>query len=88
MALIRRANDQKIDAKAFFKTLQKNMGLLKSEMEAVQETYNTGGVEELPPGNTLYRMSNALSWIAQKAETPERRMELEAAAGKILLTAA
>jgi hypothetical protein len=88
MSLIKRANDKVIEPKEFFRSLQKNMGLLKSEFEAVQDTYNTGGVEELPPGNTLYRMSNAISWIAQKATTPERRFELEAMAGKVMLQAA
>jgi hypothetical protein len=88
MAVIKRANDKVIEPKEFFRTLQKSMGLLKSEFDAVQDTYHTGGVEELPPGNTLYRMSNAISWVAQKAATPERRFELEQAAGKLMLQVA
>lgn len=90
VALVKLAHEKKIDnTKEFFKSLPKLLNLLKGEMESVQEVYNTGGVEELPPGNTLYRMSNAISWVARnKASTPERRMELEHAAGKLLLQAA
>jgi hypothetical protein len=74
---------EKIDPVSAFKSLQKK-GLLKSEVEAAENVYRTGGVEQLPPGDTTYRMANALSWIAKSAQTPERRMELEGIAGEML----
>jgi len=88
MEIIRRAAGAEVDPRAAFATMQRNYGLLKAEVEAVRETYNNGGVEQLPPGNSMYRMSNAISWIAKSAETPERRLELEQVAGEVLLKAA
>lgn len=40
-------------------------------------------VEQLPAGPTLWRLSNAVSWVSQKAE-PERRIELQEVAGWLL----
>ena len=85
--VIGRAATEKIDPASAFKALQKK-GLLKREVEAAEEVYRNGGVEQMPPGDTTYRMANALSWIAKIAETPERRMELESIAGDIILKAA
>ena len=85
--LIGKAATEKIDPATSFRALAKK-GLLKRELEAAEDVYRSGGVEQLPPGDTTYRMANALSWIAKTAETPERRMELEAMAGEIVLKAA
>jgi len=45
----------------------------------------TGSIEQLPSGNSPYRLSNAVSWIAKAAQTAERRLELEQVAGDLLL---
>ncbi len=82
--LVSRAGEDRINPATAFKSLRKN-GLLKREIEAAEEVYRNGGVEQLPPGDTTWRMSNALSWIAKEAPTAERRMELEAMAGDVLL---
>jgi hypothetical protein len=82
--LVSKAGEEKINPATAFKSLQKK-GLLKREIEAAEEVYRNGGVEQLPPGDTTWRMSNALSWIAKTAPTAERRMELEAMAGDVLL---
>lgn len=90
LAIIEKAMDETIEPKKFFERdgeLSK-LKLSKSEIERAREAFNNGGVEQLPPGNTLYRMSNALSWIAQTAETAERRLELERTAGALLDKAA
>lgn len=60
-------------------------GLLKREVEAVRDVFINGGIEELPPGDTIFRFSNAVSWVAKSAETAERRLDLESAAGQLLL---
>jgi hypothetical protein len=39
----------------------------------------------LPRGTTQARLSNAVSWFAKSAATPERRLELEEIAGQLLL---
>ena len=85
VALIGKALEEKIDPKAMWAELPKQ-GLLKGEVEKVKEVFNDGGVEMLPPGTTVARLSNAISWFARQPEiVPERRMELEIVAGRILM---
>jgi hypothetical protein len=57
--------------------------LNKGETKALKEAFE--GREEilLPAGKTKWRFSNALSWMANNAETPERKLELQALAGKV-----
>lgn len=76
------ALDQRIDPKEAWAELPK-MGLLKGEVEKVKELFNDAGVEQLPPGTSPARLSNAISWFAKSA-LPERRLELEALAGQLL----
>lgn len=84
VAVIGRALEERIDPKQAWQELPK-LGLLKGEVEKVKETFNNGGVEELPAGTTVARLANAISWFAKAAESPERRMELEQVAGSMLL---
>lgn len=58
--------------------------LTKGEREAIAETYNAPEVELLPPGNTIWRMSNAISLFANQVEEPERKIELMKLAGHII----
>jgi GH24 family phage-related lysozyme (muramidase) len=81
--MVSKAGEERVNPATTFKALAKK-GMLKKEIEAAEEVYRNGGVEQLPPGDTTWRMSNALSWIAKSAETPERRMELEAIAGDLI----
>ena len=85
--MVSKAGEEKIDPAQAFRSLAKK-GLLKREIEAAEDVYRSGGVEQLPPGDTTWRMANALSWIAKSAETPERRMELESLAGDMIPKAA
>ncbi len=77
------ALDARIDPKAAWSELPK-LGLLKGEVDQVKELFNNAGVEELPIGTSPARLSNAISWFAKTAE-PERRLELEALAGQLLI---
>lgn len=80
---IGKALDERIDPRQAWSELPK-LGLLKGEVEKVKELFNDAGVEVLPAGTSPARLSNAISWFAKSAE-PERRLELEAVAGKILV---
>ncbi len=82
--LIAEAASRTINPQSMFKRLVHDYKLLKSEAELVESVYTVGGIEQLPSGDNMYRMSNALSWVAQKAELPERKLELEILAGKLL----
>ncbi|MBS4027201.1 MAG: hypothetical protein KGZ58_01080 [Ignavibacteriales bacterium] len=57
----------------------------KAEADSAIEAYNSPDVVNLPPGNSMYRLSNAVSWIAQAAEiAPERALELNKIAGNLI----
>lgn len=62
--------------------------LTKDELRRVDEAYNGPDVVNLPPGDTAWRASNALSWIANSTDNAERRLELEKLAGTVLKKAA
>jgi hypothetical protein len=68
-------------AKAFGKI---GAALSKAEQTAVKEAFEGTETLMLPPGKTLWRASNALSWIANKTDDADRKLELQQAAGKIL----
>lgn len=70
---------------SFAKAFQKiGAALTKSEQQAAKEAFEGPEALMLPAGNTLWRASNALSWIANKTDDAERKLELQQAAGKIL----
>ena len=86
MLLIEAANEDGINAAEAIEALRKKNLLSKSEAAAVVEVYNTPDVEALPPGNTSWRLSNALSLFAQDVGSGDegRRLEIEQVAGRIL----
>lgn len=79
---IREANDKKLTGGAFETFLKK--ALSKEDGKAVLETFNSADVELLPPGNTVWRASNAISAFANKVDDEEKKLDLQKLAGKIL----
>ena len=84
VAEIGKALEERIDPKQAWQELPK-LGMLKGEVDKVKDIFMNGPVEELPVGTTRARLANAISWFAKSAETPERRLELEQAAGEYLI---
>lgn len=84
---IGQALEQRIDVKKAWLELPK-LGLQKSEIEQVKALFVDGDIEQLPRGVTIGRLSNAVSWFAKSAATPERRLALEQMAGTLLLPTA
>ena len=83
MDVIKKANEQKIDAKNVTAFLKKH--LRKDEAAATVEAFNSPEVEMLPPGNTKWRLSNAISWIANtKTEDESRKLDLMKIAGAVI----
>lgn len=83
MGLISKANEEKLEWGKAREFLKKN--LLKGEVDAVTEAFNGADIEMLPPGNSNWRFSNAISWVAgNKIENEERKLELMKVAGKVL----
>lgn len=82
MDSIRQANEQGVDPRSVKESLKKV--LLKSETDAVIEAYNSPDTYNLPAGNTTWRLSNAISWIAGRTEDAERKLDLMKLAGEVL----
>ncbi len=85
--LIKVAAEEGIDATKSLTALQRQSLLSKAEVKEATEVYNTADIEILPPGNTLWRLSNALSALAnvKRGDGDERRaLELEQVAGDVL----
>lgn len=58
--------------------------LTKDELRMAGEAFNGPDVQNLPAGKSMWRASNALSWIAQQVDSPERRLELERLSGVLV----
>lgn len=83
---IKAADSEKIDPKNMSAYLKKQLGA--GDAKAVIEAFNSPDVENLPPGNSKWRLSNAISWIAGKQTDGEKKLELMMAAGDVLKRAA
>lgn len=82
---VKAAHEQEIDPLQVGKFLKKY--LTKSQAKVVVEKFSSADVVSLPPGQNVWRLSNALSWFAGEVEVedPGKAMELEKAAGDALL---
>jgi hypothetical protein len=76
---VRDAHEQKIDPWKVKDLLQKQLG--KDDTQKVIEAFNSPDVEMLPAGNTKWRMSNAISWIAGKEQDAEKKLDMMKVAG-------
>lgn len=84
MDAVRQAHEQSVDVGSARDLLRK--ALLKTEAEAVIEAYNSPDTENLPAGNSTWRLSNAISWVAGHTEDAERKLDLMKLAGEVLPT--
>ena len=82
MDLIRQANGKTVDSTQARELLRK--ALQKNEADSVIEAYNSLDTVNMPAGNTIWRLSNAVSWVAGKTEDAERKLEISKVAGQIL----
>jgi len=78
---IRKANEQEY-SKRQLQTATKD--LTKAQQKAVVEAFAGEDVINLPGGETAWRASNAISWVARHTEDPEVRLDLERLAGTLL----
>lgn len=80
---IQRAHDNEVEWKDVKTGLAKK--LLKSELEEARKAFESEDVYNLPAGHTMWRASNAISWIAgQKDVDPDRKLELQRLAGELV----
>jgi hypothetical protein len=72
------------------RTVGKDIATLLKELDKetaakVVAAYESPDVVNLPPGNTVWRLSNAVSWIAQSNDVaPEKKLDMQALAGKLI----
>ncbi|MBG94895.1 MAG: hypothetical protein CL793_06540 [Chloroflexi bacterium] len=76
---IQEAYEEEVHPKSIFADLRKAIG--KGMAEEVIETYNSADIVNLPAGNSKWRMSNALSWVA-KEKTVDEQFKLMRLAGQ------
>ncbi len=82
LATIKAAHEKQIDWKGLGSKLSKR--LLKEELKAVKDAFESNDVINLPPVQSAWRASNAVSWIAGTTEDPTRRQELQRLAGELV----
>jgi len=85
LMVVRRAIETEINVAKVFESLRKLGKITKAEERQVVDTYNTPDVVMLPPGNNLWRASNAISLFAQSPDvTADRALDLQHLAGAVL----
>lgn len=80
--VIRRADAEQVDARQVGTLLKKY--LHKGEVDRAVEAFNGPDVELLPAGATMWRASNAISWLAGQTTDTDRKLELMKAAGAVM----
>ena len=86
MEAVRHANEQSVDSRTAKDTFRRL--LQKGESEAATQAFDSPDTYNLPPGNTSWRLSNAISWIAGQTKDAERKLDLMKIAGEVLPKAA
>ena len=84
---IEEAQNKVIDATEKLQVLRKNSKITKPEEERIAELYRSADVELMPPGNSMWRLSNAISLFSQSTDK-DRSLELEGLAGSLMGMAA
>lgn len=79
---IQEVAETEVNVDAVLKGLRAKSRLTNGEADKVGEIYRSADVERLPPGNTAWRLSNAISLYAQSMDT-DRELELEQLAGSV-----
>jgi len=87
MLLVKLASEEGIDAGRRLDSLTRRKLLSKTEAKEAAEMFNQADVEILPPGNTMWRFTNALSALAgvkREEGNEDRAVELEELSGKVM----
>lgn len=79
---IKQANEKELDWKSVSARLSKK--LLKEEYKAVKDAFESDDTFNLPAGKSLWRVSNAISWIAGKTEDSDKKLALQRFAGEVI----
>jgi len=80
LGAIKEAHEANVDPKQIDAWLKKN--LTKEKAEMVKNAFVSADIENLPAGQNAWRLSNALSWIANQTEDEYDKLDLMKLAGK------
>jgi hypothetical protein len=86
MAGIKAADEEKVDPKQVATYLKKHLGV--GDAKTVIEAFASADIENLPAGQSKWRLSNAISWIAGKQTDADKKMDMMKLAGSALKMAA
>jgi hypothetical protein len=82
---VKAAHETDFDGDSFRKAWAKaTKDLTNAERTRVKEVYEGPDVVMLPEGQTPWRLSNALSWVANQTEDEDRCVELQRMAGRVV----
>ena len=81
-ATIKAADEKKVEWRNVSSLLGKK--LLKEELKSVRDAFESEDVINLPAERSVWRVSNAISWIAGKTADGDRRLELQRLAGAVI----
>jgi hypothetical protein len=79
---IRRAHDEHVSPTQIDAFMKKHVS--KAEAEAITAAFNSADVENMPAGQTKWRLAQAVSWVAGKTDDEERRLDLMKVAGAVV----
>jgi hypothetical protein len=82
LATIKAADEKKVEWRNVSTLLGKK--LLKEEFKNVRDAFDSDDVINLPAEKSIWRVSNAISWIAGKTEDPDRKLDLQRLAGAVI----
>lgn len=85
MLAIQASSSKEVDLEKELKVLPKK-GLLKSEVESVKkELFNNDPEHGVQGKNSLWKLSQAITYVGNESETKERKRELDDLAGQLLI---
>jgi hypothetical protein len=82
--LVRASSNKRIDADETLEILRKRNKVSKAEEAKIKELFTSADVENMPAGQTAWRLSNAISLLAHGPDADmNRQLELENLAGEV-----
>jgi hypothetical protein len=79
---IRELANEKVTPTSIKSFLEKKFA--KTERERIIEQFNTADIEMMPVGSNKWRLSNAISWVANEVDNMDRKLYYQQVAGDMI----
>jgi hypothetical protein len=83
LELVQNAANTEVNPAQVQKMLKDALGIGRAQ--EVIDVYKSADIENVPAGNSVWRMANAISWVANKETDGEKKLELVKLAGRVML---